>query len=646
MTTTSSGAHKGDVVTIFGSTGTGKTKLSVELALAISSDPVRFGGYAGAEVISCDSMQIYKGLDIITNKATEEEMRGVRHHLLGFLDPAENAGAGESESEGEIGSSYDVTKFVDDTNRIAAELLGSTEEKGKGKGKVPIVCGGTTYYLQHLLFPGRLITTTTTTTPEGRSTEAKEADLSSDPRFQQLSEDQKHLLGQVSTGNTAKVDLASKAAADPTLAMQLWKLLQALDPTMASRWHYKDSRKVANSLRVYKETGRPHSVWIAEQDSSSSNQQQIVSEAREQEKGVSGYRKLLFWLWCDPPVLRNRLDDRVDEMVQRGLEAEVREMRAIAKSMLDNVLLDSKATATAKMQPNYQSGIFQTIGYRQFAEYLDKLEALSTTTHPTATATAITDFCSASSAAAAGISDKEKDALFRKAVEDTKTSTRQYAKSQLKWVQNKLIPEVRRAQQLLLSNNNASGSNIDVELYLLDASDVSKWEQNVYRPAVTILESFLNRQPLPDPSTVSNAQATREYLLAGRSTNQALSKFSSSTSDSLVEAQGQGRGEGLQTIEANKMYICDTCTFDPNHPVLVRHVDSQQHRKGRHHRNNLKRKMDSDEKARRIQDKIQQGEKVRAQRASLKAALPPTAAADARSEVDEKNKEKNKEKDE
>ncbi len=110
-------AKVGDVVTIFGSTGVGKTKLSVELSLAIANDPHRFGGYKGAEVISCDSMQIYQGLDIITNKATEEEMQGVKHHLLGFLDPA----------DGEKGAAYDVTKFVEDTNRI----VGGLEAEGK-----------------------------------------------------------------------------------------------------------------------------------------------------------------------------------------------------------------------------------------------------------------------------------------------------------------------------------------------------------------------------------------------------------------------------------------------------------------------------------------------------------------------------------
>nr|URW63633.1 IPT [Ustilago esculenta] len=495
-------------------------------------------------------MQIYKGLDIITNKATREEMQGVKHHLIGFLDPEEAEGG-----------SYDVTKFVEDTNTIARRLVEG--------GRVPIVCGGTTYYLLHLLFPGRLITTTPVV-GEGGEKRDDGVDLTGNPLYQRLDEEERGLLDQVSAGNSAKVDLAAKATADPGLGMKLWKLLEKVDPAMAARWHYRDSRKVANSLRVYKETGRSHSHWIAEQDSQ--EQDTAISDSKQvgEENGVSGYRKLLFWLWCDPPVLRKRLDDRVDEMVERGLEAEVQEMRTIAKRMLDEVVSDST--------PNYQSGIFQTIGYRQFAEYLDRLETLTS------------------------VSTKEKDGWFGKAVEDTKTATRQYAKSQLKWVQNKLIPEVRRAQQAVRSD--------DVQLYLLDASDVSQWNEKVFQPALQVVSNFLNHTTLPHPSSVSNPSAANTYLYSGRTANQALTR---------LETKGKTEGgEGMRTIEANKLFTCETCTFDPSHPVLVREVDCETHRKGRHHRNNIKRKMSTQEKHNRIQEKIQQGQRTKALRQQLK----------------------------
>ncbi|KAE8188827.1 hypothetical protein CF335_g6785 [Tilletia laevis] len=90
----SNGASPGhDLVAVIGCTGTGKSKLAVELAQHVqrlsssSSSSSSFGNtYANAQIISADSMQVYRGLDVITNKATVGEMGGVQHHLMSFLD--------------------------------------------------------------------------------------------------------------------------------------------------------------------------------------------------------------------------------------------------------------------------------------------------------------------------------------------------------------------------------------------------------------------------------------------------------------------------------------------------------------------------------------------------------------------------------
>ncbi len=76
-------------------------------------------------------------------------------------------------------------------------------------------------------------------------------------------------------------------------------------------------------------------------------------------------------------------------------------------------------------------------------------------------------------------------------------------------------------------------------------------------------------ETLPHPTEVSNPEAAREYLYSGRTPNQALSKL-----------PGEG-GEGARTIEANKLYTCEVCTFDIAHPVRVRLVDRGTHEKGR-----------------------------------------------------------------
>jgi hypothetical protein len=84
---TSSAPPKRDLIAIIGTTGVGKSQLAIELALALPRLQLSVeNAPTKAEVINADSMQVYEGLDIITNKVTVEEMKGVPHHLLGFVE--------------------------------------------------------------------------------------------------------------------------------------------------------------------------------------------------------------------------------------------------------------------------------------------------------------------------------------------------------------------------------------------------------------------------------------------------------------------------------------------------------------------------------------------------------------------------------
>lgn len=104
------------VAAVVGPTASGKTALAVALAMRLDG-----------EVISADSMQIYRQMDIATAKPTAEEMRGVRHHLIDFLDPSE---------------SFSVARYVE----LARERI----EDITARGKLPIVCGGTGLYIDAL----------------------------------------------------------------------------------------------------------------------------------------------------------------------------------------------------------------------------------------------------------------------------------------------------------------------------------------------------------------------------------------------------------------------------------------------------------------------------------------------------------------
>ena len=105
------------IVVITGPTATGKTRLSVELAK-------KFGG----EIVSADSMQIYRGMDIGTAKVTHTEMQGVTHHMIDIVDPTEV---------------YSVSRYVEDANKAVQDIL--------ARGRLPIIAGGTNLYIDSLI---------------------------------------------------------------------------------------------------------------------------------------------------------------------------------------------------------------------------------------------------------------------------------------------------------------------------------------------------------------------------------------------------------------------------------------------------------------------------------------------------------------
>lgn len=105
------------VVAVVGPTASGKTGLAIEIAK-------EFGG----EVVSADSMQIYKGMDIATAKPAEEEMQGIVHHLIDFVSPEDT---------------YSVAQFVQDAKKCIADIV--------SRGKLPVIAGGTGLYVDSLL---------------------------------------------------------------------------------------------------------------------------------------------------------------------------------------------------------------------------------------------------------------------------------------------------------------------------------------------------------------------------------------------------------------------------------------------------------------------------------------------------------------
>ena len=176
------------LIAVAGPTASGKTSLAVELC-------IRLGG----EVVSADSMQLYRGMDIATAKPTPEEMRGVPHHLVDFLD---------------IGSEFSVADYV----AAAHEAIGDISNRGK----LPVVCGGTGLYIDSLIENIRF-----------------EKTVSSTPLRAEL-----------------------KKLAEEKGGGYLLEMLRNIDPETASRLHENNLNRIIRALEVYKTTGETMSEQI------------------------------------------------------------------------------------------------------------------------------------------------------------------------------------------------------------------------------------------------------------------------------------------------------------------------------------------------------------------------------------------------
>ena len=229
---------KKPLIILTGPTAVGKTKLSIALAKAVNG-----------EIISADSMQVYKHMDIGSAKIKKEEMCGVPHYLIDVLEPDEE---------------FHVVRFQEMTKQAMSEIY--------AKGKIPILTGGTGFYIQALL---------------------------NDIDFTQIDE------------NTQFREEMERLAAEQG-AEVLHERLRAVDPESAEAIHANNVKRVIRALEYYEQTGEK------------------ISAHNEAERAkTSPYHFFYYVLNTDRTVLYERIEKRIDEMMEEGLVEEVRQLQAM-----------------------------------------------------------------------------------------------------------------------------------------------------------------------------------------------------------------------------------------------------------------------------------------------------------------------------
>ncbi|WP_333651798.1 tRNA (adenosine(37)-N6)-dimethylallyltransferase MiaA [Lacrimispora sp.] len=226
------------LIILTGPTAVGKTALSVRLAKAV-----------GGEIISADSMQVYRHMDIGSAKITKEEMEGIPHHLIDVLNPDEE---------------FNVTTFQQLAKKAVEEIY--------SRGRIPIVAGGTGFYIQALLYDIDF-------TENGEDTSIR---------------DELEALGR------------EKGAGF------LHHMLKDIDPESAEEIHANNQKRVIRAIEYYRQTG-----------------ERISEHNKRERQKKSPYDFLYYVVNTDRNVLYERIDRRVDLMVQQGLVKEVEQLKAM-----------------------------------------------------------------------------------------------------------------------------------------------------------------------------------------------------------------------------------------------------------------------------------------------------------------------------
>lgn len=298
--------EKAKVIVIGGPTASGKTSLSIELAKKING-----------QIVSADSMQIYKDMNIGTAKPDQEEMQGIKHYLLDCISPEQR---------------YSVADYKLQAKKAIQEILND--------GKVPIIVGGTGLYIDSLIY------------------EIEFQDIEIDLKYREELE---------------------KVVEEKGLEY-VYKEACRIDPKAMEKISSNDQKRILRILEIYKQTGK------------------TKTELDEKSRKDPQYDYRVFAINMDRQVLYDRINRRVDIMIERGLIKEVEEL--------------------CKKYNEFPTAM-QGLGYKEVVEYLNK------------------------------------EISYEEMLEKIKQESRRYAKRQLTWFR-------KNKQTIWLDGLSSTENNIDI----------------------------------------------------------------------------------------------------------------------------------------------------------------------------------------
>lgn len=223
------------LIAVAGPTASGKTRLAIDLAK-------KFNG----EIVSADSMQIYKYMDIGTAKSTAEERSECVHHLIDFVEPDED---------------FSVADYTKLAHKVIADIV--------SRGKMPIMCGGTGLYINSVV---------------------------NDVEFGESDNDYR-LRDELR-------EIAKKEGGE-----RLIDMLRKIDPVSAEKIHANNIKRIIRAIEFYKLTGTP-----------------ISEHKNETKRKESRYAPIMFCIDWDRAILYERINKRVDIMINDGLTDEVKRL--------------------------------------------------------------------------------------------------------------------------------------------------------------------------------------------------------------------------------------------------------------------------------------------------------------------------------